>query len=763
MKLLIVESPAKSKTIEKYLGSDFKVMASIGHVRDLKNSDGSIDTENDFQMKWEIMKDKEKQIKAIEAELKKADTLYLATDQDREGEAIAWHLYDILNKRKDLKDKKVERITFNEITKSAVSNALKNPREIDENLVDAYMARRALDYLVGFNLSPVLWRKLPGAKSAGRVQSVALWLVVEREKEIEKFKPVEYWSLDVNAETEKAENFSARLTKFQGKKIEKMTLENKDVVDNVLAKISENSPAKVISLEKKQTSRKPVAPFTTSTLQQEASRKLHFGAQKTMRTAQTLYEKGFITYMRTDAVNLSDEAVAAIRDYILNSIGNDYLPAKPIVYANKSKNAQEAHEAIRPSKMDRVDVSGELDADCAKLYSLIWKRTIACQMTNAKFDSVVVDLAPVSDLDTIFHAVGTTQVFDGFLKLYQEDVDDAEDDENKKLPALVQGQDLTLKSFKPEQHWTSAPPRYTEASLVKKLEELGVGRPSTYASILGVIVDRKYVELNKQRFFATDRGWIVSEFLAHYFPKIVAVDFTAKLEDNLDEIAEGKMNWKDEVRDFWEPFNGTVKSVSSIRPMDIIEVLNQEMHDHLFKVGDDIKDECEKCGGKLSLKFGKYGGFIACSNYPTCDYSRPLVDNEENSDAAAFVNKGAVVGTDEKSGEEISFRVGKFGPYVQLGDGPTAKRTSAKGETAESMTVEKAMALIEKNKKADSIEIGLHPNTKEPIVYFSTGRYGPYVSCAGVNASVSAKNGQPSLDEAADLIDKAKQRKKFKK
>lgn len=386
MKLLIVESPAKSKTIEKYLGSDFKVMASIGHVRDLKNSDGSIDTENDFQMKWEIMKDKEKQIKAIETELKKADTLYLATDQDREGEAIAWHLYDILNKRKALKDKVVERITFNEITKTAVSNALKNPRQIDENLVNAYMARRALDYLVGFNLSPVLWRKLPGAKSAGRVQSVALWLVVEREKEIERFKPVEYWSLDVDTETEKSEKFSARLTKFQGEKIEKMTLENKEAVDKVLSAISEGTPAKVVSLEKKQTSRKPVAPFTTSTLQQEASRKLRFGAQKTMRTAQTLYEKGFITYMRTDAVNLSNDAISAIRDHISNSFGEAYLPEKPIVYANKSKNAQEAHEAIRPTKMPVNDVSNELDADCAKLYSLIWKRTIACQMTNAKFD-----------------------------------------------------------------------------------------------------------------------------------------------------------------------------------------------------------------------------------------------------------------------------------------------------------------------------------------------------------------------------------------
>ncbi len=762
MKLLIVESPAKAKTIEKYLGKDFKVVASVGHVRDLKVAEGSVDVENNFAMTWEIMKDKEKQIKLIESELKKADTLYLASDQDREGEAIAWHLYDILNSRGDLKGKKVERITFNEITKKAITEAIEHPREIDQNLVDAYLARRALDYLVGFNLSPVLWRKLPGAKSAGRVQSVALWLVVDREREIEQFKPIEYWSMDANCITGKKESFVAKLTRFRGEKIEKETLKNQADIDRVMATLSNGMDATIISVEKKKTQRRPVAPFTTSTLQQEASRKLRFAAKRTMSAAQHLYERGFITYMRTDAVNLSNEAIAAIREYVNGQYGKNYLPDSPIMYANKSKNAQEAHEAIRPTEMGRSTVMGLVDSsDAEKLYELIWKRTIACQMAAAQFDSVVVDVAPKNELQTLFHAVGTTQVFDGFLKVYQEDQDDKEDEENKKLPMLNEGDDVSLESFLPEQHFTQAPPRYTEASLVKKLEELGIGRPSTYANILSVIVDRNYVDLNKQRFIPTERGWVVALFLAQYFPRYVAVDFTAKLEDDLDEIANGKKNWIKEVRAFWDPFIDTVKSVQKITTTDVIDMLNSVLSDHLFKRDEngELLNKCPDCAdGKLALKIGKFGGFIGCSNYPTCTHTRQLIDNKDDrtDEQKAAANNGAAV-LGEDAGEPVTFRTGRFGPYVQKGDGPTAERASAKGENSETMTLEKALALIAGQKKPAAEELGTSPETKAVVLYYSSGKFGPYVSSAGVNASV--RGGKPTLDEAVELLSAAKKRK----
>lgn len=739
--LLIVESPAKAKTIEKYLGSDFKVLASIGHVRDLLAEDGSVDTNNNFKMTWQIMPDKEKQLKLIQGELKKAENLYLASDQDREGEAIAWHLYNILSERGALAGKNVYRITFNEITKRAILAALDAPREIDQKLVDAYLGRRALDYLIGFNLSPVLWRKLPGSKSAGRVQSVALKLIVEREKEIEEFKPIEYWSLDTIAQAQGGK-FKARLTSANGKKIEKMTLENRDMVDAVLSKLNKGEAANVIKVEKKQTLRRPAAPFTTSTLQQEASRKLHFGAQRAMRAAQHLYEKGFITYMRTDSVALSADALSAIRGYISNSFGGDYLPQKPAFYQNKSKNAQEAHEAIRPTDFTKTSVVGLVEhTDEERLYDLIWKRSVASQMENARFDSVIVDIAPVAESGFIFHAVGTTQTFDGFLKLYQEGVDDADDDADEKLPPLKQGDALKLEDFLPEQHFTTPPPRFTEASLVKRLEELGIGRPSTYASIMGVIVDRGYVELEKQRFFATERGWVVSAFLALYFARFVAVDFTAGLEDKLDDIANGDQEWIAVLSDFWNLFSAEIANAKNINNQEVMDKVNKFLENHLFKGAGNV---CPECGqGKLGLKLSRFGGFLGCDRYPECKYTKNLISA---SDAAA--GSGQAAGSAAVDlGEGVLFKVGRYGPYVEQGD----KRASAKNETAETMTLDKAKELLAAGAKAAAEVLG--EIAGKDVLYYPTGRFGPYISHNKINASVKEK---PTLEQAIEILEKKK-------
>ncbi|MDR0319415.1 MAG: type I DNA topoisomerase [Rickettsiales bacterium] len=747
MNLLIVESPAKSKTIEKYLGPDFHVLASIGHVRDLAPEDGSVDTARNFKMKWQIMPDKEKQLKLIGAALKKADALYLATDQDREGEAIAWHLYEILDSRGALAGKKVYRITFNEITKKAVQAALEKPREIDRNLVNAYLGRRALDYLMGFNLSPILWRKLPGAKSAGRVQSVALALIVQREKEIEEFKAAEYWSVD-SLVAAKGGKFKARLNENAGKKIEKMTLENKAMVDAVLKSLAPGDAAKVKSVEKKQTSRRPAAPFTTSTLQQEASRKLHFGAQRAMRSAQKLYEKGFITYMRTDAVALSADAVSGIRDYIKGSIGPAYLPEKPVFYANKSKNAQEAHEAIRPTDFARSSVLGLVEhSDEEKLYELIWKRAVSSQMENARFDSVVVDIEPVKNPGTVFHAVGTTQTFDGFLKLYQEGQDDAEDEKEAKLPVLAEGDAVVLEEFLPEQHFTLPPPRFSEASLVKRLEELGIGRPSTYAAILSVIVQRGYAELAKQRFFATERGWLVSAFLGLYFQKFVAVDFTAGMEDQLDEVSNGGLEWVAVLSDFWKIFSASINDVKDINNQEVMVEMNKILASHIFKDQSTVCPECKK--GKLSLRLSRFGGFLGCDRYPECKYIKNLASAAEGGegDGDAAAPRGETVDL----GEGISFRVGRYGPYVQEGDGKDAKRASAKPETAETITLDKAKELLAGAGLAAPKELG--SNAGKKVYFYASGRFGPYISSDKVNVSVKA---EPTLDEAIALIEKKK-------
>ena len=745
MNLLIVESPSKAKTIEKYLGDGWRVIASVGHVRDLVPENGSVDTEHDFAMRWQIMPGKEKQIKQIITELKRADAVYLASDPDREGEAIAWHILDILNAKHALNGKKVYRVAFHEITKHAVLDAIEHPREIDKNLVDAYLVRRALDYLIGFGISPLLWRRNLG-RSAGRVQSVAVKLVVDREREIENFKPVEYWSLTAKCDHSGA-NFDAQLSNFNGKKIEKMTIENNAYVHEILEKIGEPEiVANVISVDKRKTSRRAAAPFTTSTLQQEAARKLYFSSRKTMSTAQKLYEQGLITYMRTDATNLSVDAVNEIRAYIGKTYGDAFVPQKPNVYVTKSKNAQEAHEAIRPTHFDGA--APKLTGDEAKLYDLIWKRTIACQMTNAEFDSVSADIETNNHV-AIFHAVGTTRTFDGFMRVYTEDKDDATDSDETKLPPLAVGDKITVTELLPEQHFTQPPARYTEASLVKKLEELGIGRPSTYATIMSTIVDRKYVEQDKQRrFHPTPGGWVISAYLSKYFNDLVDVNFTAKTEDTLDDISNGKRDKLDALRAFWGPTSQMIDGARGVKTTDIINAVNDIMHNHLFPDGND---KCPQCGGKLGIKLSKFGAFIGCENYPQCNYTMRLTDTDKTAvDTSNPGNIEKSKSTNIDLGDGISFRVGRFGPYVTNG----TKNVPAKQYTAETITLDVARDLLENGiKKAEPINLGENPVTGKSIFYYPTGRYGAYISSNRVNVSV---NAQPSLDEAIDLINNKK-------
>ncbi len=745
MNLLIVESPSKAKTIEKYLGQGWRVIASVGHVRDLVPENGSVDTENNFKMKWQIMPGKEKQIKLITDELKKADAVYLASDPDREGEAIAWHLLDILKAKKLLKDKKVYRVAFHEITKKAVQAAIQAPREIDKNLVDAYLVRRALDYLIGFSISPLLWRRNLG-KSAGRVQSVAVKLVVDREKEIENFKPVEYWSLESVCNVQSAQ-FKANLTKFNGQKIEKMTIENKSMVDDILSQIGNPEiGASVINIERKKNQRKPAAPFTTSTLQQEAARKLYFASKRTMSAAQHLYEQGLITYMRTDATNLNADAVNEIRGFIAREYGENFVPKTPNIYATKSKNAQEAHEAIRPTHFDAP--AKNLSGDEAKLYDLIWKRTIACQMTNAEFDSVAADIETDNKV-AIFHAVGSTRTFDGFMKVYTEDKDDEEDKKESKLPPMNIGDVIKISELIPEQHFTQAPPRYTEASLVKKLEELGIGRPSTYATIMSTIVDRAYVEQDKQRrFHPTNGGWVIASYLNKYFTDLVDVNFTAKTEDTLDDVSNGKQDKISALENFWGPTNNMIDGARGIKTSEIIDEINEFMNKHLFPDGNDV---CPECGAKLGIKLSKFGPFIGCEKYPTCKYTKQLgkIDAAVQATESAVQTKSDAV----ELGDGIEFRVGKFGPYVTDG----AKNVAAKQYNSDTITLEIARDLLANaNKKAEPIKIGENPETKKMIFFYPTGRYGAYISSNRVNVSVRE---QPDLDTAIKLInDKAKKK-----
>ncbi len=744
MNLMIVESPSKAKTIEKYLGKGWNVIASVGHVRDLVPENGSVDTKNNFKMRWQIMPGKEKQIKLIVDLVKKSDAIYLASDPDREGEAIAWHILDILKSKRVLTGKKVYRVAFHEITKHAIMDAIGAPREIDLNLVDAYIVRRALDYLIGFSVSPLLWRRNLG-RSAGRVQSVAVKLVVDREREIEAFHPQEYWSLGAECAAH-GTNFNSNLSKYNNEKIEKQTIKDKNTVDKILADFGEPKiVAHVVNIDKKKTSRHAFAPFTTSTLQQEASRKLRFSSKRTMSVAQHLYEQGLITYMRTDATNLSNDAVADIRAYISKTYGEKFLPKSPNVYVTKSKNAQEAHEAIRPTHFD-TPATG-LQTDEQKLYDLIWKRTVACQMVNAEFDSVAVDIKH-DNANAIFHSVGTTCTFDGFMKIYNETNEDDDAPENVKLPPLNIGDEIIINKFLPEQHFTMPPARFTEASLVKKLEELGIGRPSTYATIMSTIVDRNYVEQDKQhRFHPTSAGWIISAYLAKYFTELVDVNFTAKTEDTLDDVSNGKNDKITALNEFWTPTEATIDAARGVKTSEIIDVINEFMEKHLFPDG---QTKCPKCGGVLGIKLSKYGAFIGCNNYPTCDYTLKIGSN----DAANIPNDDD---TEKKPNTPIDldegivfYPVGKFGPYVSNGK----QNAPAKGYTAENMTLEIAKELLNK-KSAGRVaqDLGVNPKTKEKILFYATGRYGPYISSGRVNVSVKEK---PDLDAAIEMINNKK-------
>ena len=736
MKLVIVESPAKAKTINKYLGDDYKVLASFGHIRDLPSKDGSVNPDEDFAMTWELSPGGKKRVQDIVKAVKDCDTIILASDPDREGEAIAWHVLEELNARKVIKGKKIERVVFHEITKHAVTEAIQNPRQIDDNLVSAYMARRALDYLVGFTLSPVLWRKLPGSKSAGRVQSVALRLVCERETEIEKFKPEEYWTIDVDVRTSNQALISSHRMQLDGKKLEKFDLEQQGSAEEAKAKIEAQEFA-VSNVERKKANRYPAPPFTTSTLQQEAARKLRFSAKRTMQIAQKLYEEGLITYMRTDAVNLSQEAIAACREAILKYFGEDYLPKQAKEYKTKSKNAQEAHEAIRPSNVMNTPkkLETKLDAEAHKLYELIWKRTIACQMNPAVMDKVAIDFLSQDKL-ILLRANGQVIAFDGFLKLYQESKDDSdEDDENRILPNVETGEAVTKGEIRTDQHFTTPPPRFTEASLVKKLEELGIGRPSTYATIISVLQERKYVRVEKLRFIPEDRGRIVTVFLENFFKKYVEYDFTAQLEEFLDDISAGQMEWKKLLTGFWNKF---IKNVDAVKPLQITEVIDridEALSYHLFPPREDGSDPrtCPECGkGKLSVKFGKFGAFIGCSNYPECKYTKPLTDvkEEEQSDTPKVPTpEDKVLG--EMNGLKVYLKKGPYGFYVQLGEDATAttekpKRCSLpKNITPEETTFEQASRLL-------SLPFDLGEG-----ITVNTGKFGPYIKQGGKSKSLT--------------------------
>ncbi|MBI1181890.1 MAG: type I DNA topoisomerase [Alphaproteobacteria bacterium] len=751
MNLVIVESPAKAKTINKYLGSGYKVLASFGHVRDLPSKDGSVRPAEDFAMSWEVDSDSKKRLKDIADAAKEAETLYLATDPDREGEAISWHVLEILRNMRGLATKPVKRVVFNEITKSAVLDAIAHPRDVDQELVDAYLARRALDYLVGFTLSPVLWRKLPGARSAGRVQSVALRLICDRELEIESFRAQEYWTVDVDMKTPSGEPFSASLTELNGRKLEKFDLPDKDAADRAVAAI-EARDYTVSNVESKPARRNPAAPFTTSTLQQEAARKLGFSASRTMRIAQKLYEGmdlggetvGLITYMRTDGVQLANEAIAAARSLIAADHGDRYLPPQPRIYKAKAKNAQEAHEAIRPTDLHRrpAQVSRTLTDEQFKLYELIWKRTVASQMESAQFERTTADIA-TADGQVTLRARGSVLTFPGFLALYQEGLDDSEDsDADRRLPALASGDAVRRETVKPEQHFTEPPPRYTEASLVRKMEELGIGRPSTYASILDVLRDRNYVHMDRNRFVPEDKGRLVTAFLESFFRRYVEYDFTAQMEEKLDEISAGKVDWKAVLREFWGDFNNAVEGTSDLRVAQVLDALNDLLGPHIFPEVEEGKDPraCPSCGeGRLSLKLGRYGAFIGCSNYPDCRFTRQLGTNGDNG--AAEANGTKVLG--EVDGDEISLRGGRFGQYLQRGeakDGKKPPRVSIpKDIPPDSIDLDKAVALL-----ALPREVGTHPETGKPILA-GIGRYGPYVNHDGKYANL------PSSDEVFSI------------
>jgi DNA topoisomerase-1 len=743
--VVVVESPAKAKTINKYLGPGFKVLASYGHVRDLPSKDGSVKPDEDFAMSWEVDAKAQKRLSEIAEATKGADRLILATDPDREGEAISWHVLEVLNRKKAIKGAPVQRVVFNAITKSAVTEAMKHPRDIDMELVDAYLARRALDYLVGFTLSPVLWRKLPGARSAGRVQSVALRLVVDRELEIEAFRTQEYWTVEADVSAG-AEPFLARLAKHEGKKLQKFDLANEASAKAAQAAV-EAGVFKVSAVETKPGRRTPAPPFTTSTLQQEAARKLGFSAQRTMQVAQRLYEGvdiggetvGLITYMRTDGVQVAEEAITEARQVIAGRYGKEYVPAEARHYRTKAKNAQEAHEAIRPTSLSRNPGSLRLESDLGRLYELVWKRMIASQMEAARIERTTVDL-DTADGKTGLRATGQVVLFDGYLAVYEEGRDDPEDEESARLPQVRQGSGAKVLRARSDQHFTEPPPRYSEASLVKKMEELGIGRPSTYASILTVLRDREYVVMDKQRFVPEDKGRLVTAFLEQFFHKYVEYDFTAELEEQLDAVSAGKLDWKALLRAFWTDFHAAVGEIGDLRTGQVLEALNEALAPHIFPDKGEGTDPriCPTCGaGRLSLKLGKYGAFIGCSNYPECRYTRQIGEGAEGENGESGDRE---LGLDPVTGERVWLKTGRFGPYVQLGEGDKPKRSSLpKGWTPQTIDVEKALRLLRLPR-----EVGKHPEDSQPILA-GIGRYGPYVQHGSTYANL------PEAEEVFDV------------
>ncbi len=741
MKVVIVESPAKAKTINKYLGGDYKVIASFGHIRDLPSKDGSVRPDEDFAMSWTMDAASKKRLSEITRAVKSSDELILATDPDREGEAISWHMLEVLKEKKALKEQPVRRVVFNAITKSAVTEAMANPRDIDMPLVNAYLARRALDYLVGFNLSPVLWRKLPGSRSAGRVQSVSLRLVCDRETEIEKFKPVEYWS--VNSSFEQAgKGFEARLYSLNSKKSDKHDIRTGEQAEAIRAAILAGSHV-VQSVEKKPTKRNPYAPFTTSTLQQDASGRLGFAPARTMRIAQRLYEGvdvggesvGVITYMRTDAVQIAPEAVGQVRRSISKNFGEEFLPEKPRFYQSKAKNTQEAHEAIRPTDLFRhPDTLRHIDPDQHKLYELIWRRTMASQMRSAEIARTTADIAVEgADPAIILRAVGSVITFPGFLSAYGVQGGSRKDDENdRELPPLAEGDRPTLKECKTEQHFTQPPARFTEASLIKKMEELGIGRPSTYASTLSVLQDRNYMRLEKRTLVPEDRGRVVTAFLTSFFTKYVEFDFTAGLEAQLDQISAGEIQYKDVLREFWTDFSAHISEIKDLRVSEVLDALNELLADHIFPPKEDGSDPrlCPTCKkGRLSLKMGRYGAFIGCSDYPECRHTHQLAQAANGNTDTPDADR--VLGTHPETGLDVVLKSGRFGPYVQMGDGKEAKRTGLpKGWTAEGMSLEKALQLLSLPR-----EVGPHPDGGAMITA-GLGRYGPFVLHEGKYANI---------------------------
>ena len=785
MNLVIVESPAKAKTINKYLGKDFTVLASYGHIRDLPSKNGSVDPDNQFKMIWEIDSFSKKYLKEITDVAKESDKIILATDPDREGEAIAWHVKEFLDEKKLLKGKKIERVVFNEITKKAVTNGIENPREIEDHLVDAYMARRALDYLVGFNISPILWTKLPGSKSAGRVQSVALKLLTEREHEIEIFKPEEFWTLNVIFKTENNSSITSNVFQLDGKKVEKFSFRKKDDINKAI-EIIKSQKYKISDISSKVFTRNPVGPFTTSTLQQSASSKLGFGASRTMQIAQRLYQgidiegdtKGLITYMRTDGTNISKDAVTEFRDYINSNYGKEYLPEEPNNYSGKkAKNAQEAHEAIRPTNItsDPNSLKKYLSSDQYKLYNLIWSRALSSQMQSAKFDRKTI-LINSEDDKHIFRASGSVIKFDGFLKLYN--LDD-ENNEEKILPEVSKGP-INIESFIDEQHFTQPPPRYSEASLVKKLEELGIGRPSTYASIISVIANRGYADIENKRFYPTDRGKLISAFLEKLFTKYVDYSFTAKLEDQLDDITSGKEDWVKVLDQFWSDFNKNVTSVKEKRTREVLDLLNESLGTLVFETNSEGKVDrscklynksCKSPNeGLLSLKNSFRGGaFIGCSNYPDCKFTRPL----SKAKAAAQVNlaEPKLIGQNDL-GKDIYLKNGRFGPYLQYEKNPEEievkkkKKKKLKNETNENLknvSIPKGIDIdtidLERAKFLCSLpkSLGLNPENNMEI-FLNSGRFGPYLKCE--NKSARLENVEEifniGLNRAITLIAEAK-------